>query len=629
MSPPAYALVNTDKEATMLGADSPTMLEEGDGGAGHIENYKAISPKNAPAILCWKNLTVTVPSANNKVLLHGISGCITGGFWAIMGSSGGGKTTLLNTLSLRLDSKIAMSGEMMLNGRPYEKSSLKTMSAYVMQDDVLMAELSVAETMAFTAALRMDKTLTQEEKTRRSDYLLKLLGISHTKDVIVGNTLMKGISGGERKRLCIAMELLDKPAMLFLDEPTSGLDSFTSLAVCDALRELARSGECTVVCTIHQPQQQIFEMFDNLILMKRGHIMYQGNASKSLDYLSFVGMDVPLGKNPADFLLDMLSKDDLSGDCSKKVDDIQKMYSNANIDMTAGSDRPDFREKERPTWFEQVQILLHRNLLLYYRRWDIFVMNLLVAVFIGFAVSTSSFMNMGNDQQSVFLRQTSLNLSVVSQGVVASIQSTHSIPMERALTLRERSAGSYYISAYFTARTIADLCFQIWPPIIFSIIAYNIIGYQDSVDKFFIYLVFMVLSSLCATSLATMLSCICVSIDLTTVVLSVAFETSRLFAGLFIPPADMAEYPQFVWVDALSLFKYSCIGVYLNEFSGLPLTCTPQQISQNTCTFTSGNDVIETLEYDQYTIGGCIGSMIALYFGFRLIAYLALRYLKN
>jgi hypothetical protein len=210
--------------------------------------------------------------------------------------------------------------------------------------------------------------------------------------------------------------------------------------------------------------------------------------------------------------------------------------------------------------------------------------------------------------------------------VVASIQSTHSIPMERALTLRERSAGSYFISAYFVARTIADFCFQVWPPIVFSIIVYPIIGYQDHIGKFFIYMVFMVLSSLCATSLATMLSCICVSIDLTTVVLSVAFETSRLFAGLFIPPVDMADFPWFVWVDALSLFKYSCIGVYLNEFRDLPLVCPT---NGSPCAFSSGNEVIERLEYDQYTIGGCIGSMIALYFGFRYIAYLALRYLKN
>lgn len=228
----------------------------------------------------------------------------------------------------------------------------------------------------------------------------------------------------------------------------------------------------------------------------------------------------------------------------------------------------------------------------------------------------------------LLLLSRSLFLPII-QGVVASIQATHSIPLERVRVLRERAAGSYNISAYFVARTIADLCFQIWPPIIFSIICYPLIGYQPEIGKFFIYMLFMVFSTLCATSMATMICCVCIYIDLTTVVLSMAFETARLFAGLFIAPVDMSEFPQFLWADALSLFKYSCIGVYLNEFRDLPLTCTPEQVSGGTCTYTSGNDVIETLEYDQYTIGGNFGAMIALFFGFRFIAYLALRYLKN
>lgn len=611
---------------------SLSSVEAGEKGSFNADMYRAVSPPNAPVVLTWRDLSVSVagPNSSNKVLLHNLNGCISGGFWAIMGSSGGGKTTLLNALSRRLDSAVSMTGDMTINGKQYDNSFLKSMSAYVMQDDVLMAELTVQETMHFTSCLRMDKATTKEERTVRSDQLLELLGIAHTKDVIVGNSLIKGISGGERKRLCIAMELLAKPKLLFLDEPTSGLDSYTSLTVCSALKEIADRGECTVICTIHQPQIQIFNQFDNLILMKKGNIMYCGESRKSIEYLRQLDIEVPPGDNPADYLLDMLSNDDKMSDAAMvKLNEMKSSFAAVPIDLSAGKEKPEFRMKQLPSWFEQMQILLQRNLLLYYRRWDIFLLNVLIAIFIGFAVSTSSFMNMANDQQSVFLRQTSLNLSVVSQGVVASIQSTHSIPMERTLTLRERSAGSYYISAYFVARTIADVCFQIWPPILFSIIAYPNIGYQNSVDKFFIYTVFMALSTLCATSLATLISCVCVSLDLSTVVLSVAFETSRLFAGLFIPPRDMLDYPQFIWADMLSLFKYSCIGVYLNEFRNLPLTCTNQEEKDNCCFFKDGNDVISTLEYDQYSIGSCIGSMIALYIGFRFLAYVALRYFKN
>ena len=201
--------------------------------------YEAVvSTENIP-VVSWKNLTVYTSDSyqqifkngvsiltgsgavGGKAILNDLSGQISGGFWGLMGPSGSGKTTLLNALALRLDPlRMAKTGITAIDGRPYRKRYLKKISGYVMQDDVLAVEYTIQETLYYAAVLKLD--LTKEERDRRIDEAIDLLGISHRRDVIVGDSRRKGISGGERKRLCIAIELLAKPKLLFLDEPTSG-----------------------------------------------------------------------------------------------------------------------------------------------------------------------------------------------------------------------------------------------------------------------------------------------------------------------------------------------------------------------------------------------------------------------
>lgn len=181
------------------------------------------------------------------------------------------------------------------------------MSAYVLQDDLLHAELTVAETISYAAQLRLADICEEEERVGREQEVIKLMGIEHVKDVIIGDTRKKGISGGERKRVCVAIELLTRPRLVFLDEPTSGLDSTTALNVVTALKKLTDAGICTVVCTIHQPQKKIFDQFDNLLLMKQGTIVYQGSCQKSIQFLESIGYPCPDGVNPADFLIEVIS----------------------------------------------------------------------------------------------------------------------------------------------------------------------------------------------------------------------------------------------------------------------------------------------------------------------------------
>jgi ATP-binding cassette subfamily G (WHITE) protein 2 len=171
-------------------------------------------------------------------------------------------------------------GEMRLNGAPYDNAELKRIAGYVMQDDLLNGYLTVEETLMYTAKLRLPRTFTNKQRKERVEDVMADLGLSHVCNVIVGTPLKKGISGGERKRLCVGMQLLNRPQLLFLDEPTTGLDSVTALDLLHTLHALAhgKSPEkaVTVVCSIHQPQSKIFNLFDSLILLKSGNIIYQG-----------------------------------------------------------------------------------------------------------------------------------------------------------------------------------------------------------------------------------------------------------------------------------------------------------------------------------------------------------------
>lgn len=190
--------------------------------------------------------------------------------------------------------------------------------------------------------------------------------------------------------------------------------------------------------------------------------------------------------------------------------------------------------------------------------------------------------------------------------------------------LRERSAGTYYVSSYYLAKTSVDMLFQLPGPIVFSVFVYWLIGYQAVASKFFKYLGFMILDTFAATSLATAVSCLCVSIDLTTVVLSVLFEMSRLYGGFFTSPAQLHQNYDWKFADALSYLKYAFVGVSLNELDGLVLQCSP---SDKVC-ISNGETISELRGYDEYTIGFCAVMLLVYICITRLVGFLGLRFIK-
>ena len=186
----------------------------------------------------------------------------------------------MNSLACRLDVNTIVEGDMRLNGSTYDNAELKRIAGYVMQDDLLSAYLTVEETLMYTAELRLPRNFTDKQRRDRVEDVMKDLGITHVRKAIIGTKAKQGISGSERKRLCVGMQLLNRPQLLFLDEPTTGLDSVTALDLLHTLHGLAygqsQEKAVTIVCSIHQPQSKIFNLFDYIILIKSGNIIYQG-----------------------------------------------------------------------------------------------------------------------------------------------------------------------------------------------------------------------------------------------------------------------------------------------------------------------------------------------------------------
>ncbi|GAB0493345.1 hypothetical protein MMPV_004626 [Pyropia vietnamensis] len=245
-----------------------------------------------------------------RALLWGVSGGVRPGqVMAILGPSGAGKTTLLNLLAGRLmpAAGTAVRGTVTVNGAPRVAATFRHMTAYVEQDDALYAELTVREQLEFTARLRLPQSTSPADRSARVEAVLSELGLSAVADRRVGGGAVRGVSGGERKRTSIGMELVTDPQLLLCDEPTAGLDAAAALSVVRTLKTLAVRGRKTVLTTIHQPRGDIFDSFDVVMLLSGGHVMYCGPPSKAVAYFEALGFPCPLNTNVADFLLDIVT----------------------------------------------------------------------------------------------------------------------------------------------------------------------------------------------------------------------------------------------------------------------------------------------------------------------------------
>ncbi|KAJ3442643.1 abc transporter g family member [Anaeramoeba flamelloides] len=248
------------------------------------------------------NLTFRI---NEKTILDNINLNVNSGeFICILGPSGAGKTTLLNALSNRVHYG-DLEGDIYYGGQKLSKNVESTF-AFVTQEDIMLPSLTPRETLEYSGRFLMPRETTKDERDDRVSEILRMLRLNKCADTLIGGFGKKrGISGGERKRVNIGMSLVKDPQILFVDEPTSGLDSGTAVTVISVLKSLSQQG-LTILCTIHQPRKQIFDMFDRLILLSSGKLVYYGPTQRSEEYFQQYGLQCPKGENIADWLIDLI-----------------------------------------------------------------------------------------------------------------------------------------------------------------------------------------------------------------------------------------------------------------------------------------------------------------------------------
>ncbi|XP_030380511.1 ATP-binding cassette sub-family G member 4 [Scaptodrosophila lebanonensis] len=431
-----------------------------------------------PAInLEFTGLTCEVPelgnARNTKPILHGVSGEFRSHeLTAIMGPSGSGKTTLLNLLA-GFGSNLT-GGEILVNNSPRDMRIFRKMSRYIMQHaDALDLQLTIRETMVLAANLKLGNELSTEQKQEVIDEILLMLRLKNAE-----NTKAKMLSGGERKRMSVALELIDNPPVVFLDEATTGLDDLSSSQCVALLRRIAHAGR-TIICSIHTPSAKIFEMFDKVYVLAAGRCIYQGKGANIVPYMQHLGISCPLTYNPADFIIEVACHEygSIVGHMVGAVNNgkVSSWTSEAEngkntpskSDTTSGaSSYPEVEhfEKEinpnllkaKSSWWMQYKLLLMRMLLQMWRDKSHIKMKFYMNIILALIVS-GLYMDIGNDASKALFNFGFSFTIIIAYLYLPMMPVLLQFPNEINLLKREYYNQWYHLSSYYVAMITAKL----------------------------------------------------------------------------------------------------------------------------------------------------------------------------
>jgi ATP-binding cassette subfamily G (WHITE) protein 2 len=490
----------------------------------HKLNYSM--PMRVKGLLC-------LAKYKPKRILREISGVMKPGMNAILGPSGSGKTSLLDILAGRKETG-DLDGLVLLDGAPLPKD-FRCLSGYVVQDDIVMGTLTVRENLNFSASLRLPGSTTQQEKRAKVDAVLADLAIAHVADTKVGNEFIRGVSGGERKRTNIGMELIISPPVLFLDEPTTGLDAFTAESVMRLLQELSRKGK-TIIFSIHQPRYSVFMLFDTVTLLGNGQTIYHAPSSEALPYFEQLGFICDDQDNPADFFLDVvqgvIATEDYEKDLSLAVKYQSSDFARSSQqELDAIYDRycvynsgSDTRPHGHPTSIVyQAYVLSKREIMDMIRNPTPAAVQSLVyivlALFFGgiyWDISDNPTHAVQDRVGAVFFMI--MNIVFLNLAAVGIFIET------RHLFKHEIVSGYYSTLPYFISKTTIDLIvFRTFPVILFCAISYYMIDFHDSFSKFAFFVLVLVLTSMSTAGYAYMFSAMVELQELATLYLAFLF----------------------------------------------------------------------------------------------------------
>lgn len=534
----------------------------------------------------------------------------------------------MSILAGRLKSKgtLKITSDMRLNNQRVKPTSLgiRQQIAFVAQDDSLQITSTPRESIRFSAKLRLPRSMTDDELDTLTKRMLEELGLTKCADTIVGGPLLKGISGGERKRTSVGVELVVKPALVFLDEPTSGLDSYSAMQLIQVLKKVANAGS-SVLFTIHQPSSDVFNSFDRIILMNSGQVMATGKVDEMYPFFSNRGQPIPNHYNPADWLMHVaqtVAKEDLLKAGFFPEDSRPLIKDETEESSIAIEESDDSTTSSRSTsdlvqvsFKTQVIMLLQRERRNILRNKKALAARFVFTTVMSFLLGVI-FWKIGDRSLASFP-----NLQSHFGGIVMVLMlsmfgtaqpSLLAFPEERPVFLREYSTNHYYVSSYFASRLVLEAVVTFFQVMLACVISYFFLSLTMNFMYFFgiVYVLAMA-----ATAVAVLLGCSVGDPKMGQEFLPVLFIPQLLFAGFFVPPDFIPSWLR--WAQYLCSLTYAVRLALDAEFGDC---AADGRFSPNYC-----RTLLVASKVDQIAIYGYWLILIGLFFFLRILALIVLK----
>ncbi|CAH2076093.1 unnamed protein product, partial [Iphiclides podalirius] len=533
------------------------------------DNRLANIKTREPVDIQFSNITCTVSLGINKghkQILHGVNGRLRPRqLIAIMGPSGAGKSTLLDVLSGYRISGVG--GAVFINGRGRVMKRFKRMSCYIQQDDRLQGLLTVGENMALAADLKLPTKLDKYEKGEVIEDILTNLGLYEHM-----STKAAQLSGGQRKRLSIALELINNPLIMFLDEPTTGLDSSSCTQVVQLCRSLAHQGR-TIVCTVHQPSASLFALFDQVYVLAAGSCLYQGTTRNLVPYLEQAGIPCPVYHNPADYVIELACGeygDDKIGYLATKAENGKELawFDDAETIPSMEALRKQYPlsvlkeqdagpgEEETPQ-SNQRSVLIKRGFLKAKRDATMTHLRLVVNVVVGIMLG-SLFIKAGNEGSRVTENYNLLFAILMHHMMSPMMLTILTFPSEMSILIKEHFNRWYSLGSYYISITLVDLPISIVSCFVFSVIVYTMSSQPLDMVRFLMFFSISLYTVLVAQSFGLMIGAVFNVVNGTFLGPTISVPM-MMFAGFGVTLRDLPPY--LYWGSYVSYLRYGLEGL--------------------------------------------------------------------
>lgn len=547
-----------------------------------------------------------------KIILDDISVDIPGAaLTAIMGSSGSGKTSLLNAMSKRVKGKVLRQSGTVASVRNASALAVSNSHdagvAYVMQQDALQASLTVRETLRYAADLRLAGKMSKRDRRAKVESVIVDLGLSDCANTKIGNNVQRGCSGGEKRRTSIGIQLLADQPVLFLDEPTTGLDSTSAMGVVRCLKGLADKGH-TVVMTVHQPRSEIWGIVDNIILLARGAVVYSGSRRTCIEYFEKHGHSLPTFVNPFDFIIDVASIDvrseELEHISAARVAGLHESWLQTAQQQSVLADQAGKLTpfdanagtviQATTNWAHRMYIHTHRNWVTTIRDRLGLLAAILEAIGMGIACGWIYY-GLAEDLTGIRSRQGAFFACVSLQPYLIMLFETYRLSIDIAVFDRELAEGVTSAFTFITSRRLARFLLEDLPvPFIFSTIFYFMAGFRSEAGQFFTFFSISLLIHL----LSVMMAMFCVAANrhfmIASILANAMFTIQSFGAGFVINTRTIAIWLRWIKWVAYSYYGYAALSA--NEFSGQFYDCPDGGPDDPQCNEYTGDYILHALD---------------------------------